>query len=108
MRLHARASIGAMNYDVYIDGKCTAPLGSTCAWDEAAMWIKRHTVPLTPLRRLADEGETDQTHEAAPMIGFLLFWYKPSPDIRRTLRQVHGWLNKGDHVMISDGVICKN
>jgi len=95
-----------MGYDIYVDGECTDCLGSATAWDAAATWIEKQAPPRTPLRRLAEEGKTDQPHEAAAMLADLLKNHKGRPHIRNTLRPLHRWLLKSQHqVMILDGVI---
>ena len=95
-----------MGYDIYVDGECTDCLGSATAWDAAATWIEKQAPPRTSLRRLAEEGKTDQPHEAAAMLADLLKNHKGRPHIRNTLRPLHRWLLKSQHqVMILDGVI---
>src|SRR5437899_649800 len=68
-----------MGYDIYVDGECTDCLGSATAWDAAATWIEKQAPPRTPLRRLAEEGKTDQPHEAAAMLADLLKNHKRAP-----------------------------
>ena len=113
-RRHLRATVPPastfysrhMGYDIYVDGECTDCLGSATEWDAAATWIKKQAPPRTPLRRLAEEGKTDQPHEAAAMLADLLKNRKTGPHVRHTLRPLHQWLLKSHHqVMISDGVI---
>ncbi len=65
----------------------------------------RNTPANTPLRRLAEEGETDEPHEAAAMLANLLRHHRPGPDVLHTLRRLHSLLKRGNHLLISDGVI---
>ena len=92
-----------MWYEIYVDGKYAASLGSARGWDDAATWIEKHTAYRTPLRRLAELGETYQPEEAAAMLSDLLEHQRPAPDIAHTLRHLHRFLT-GDHVLITDGV----
>ena len=92
-------------YDVYVDGECADRLGSPSAWDDVATFIEKHTPANTPLRRLAEEGETDEPHEAAAMLANLLRHHRPGPDVLHTLRRLHSLLKRGHHLLISDGVI---
>ncbi len=48
-----------MGYEIYVDGRYAASFAS--GWDEAAAWIEKHTANRTPLRRLAELGETHLT-----------------------------------------------
>ena len=95
-----------MWYDIYVDGKYAASLGSARGWDAAATWIEKHTAYRTPLRRLAELRETYQPEEAAAMLSALLELQKPAPDIAHTLRHLHRFLT-GDHVVITDGLVDK-
>jgi hypothetical protein len=90
-----------MGLGIYVDGKYAASLGSINVWGAAASYIEKHTPHRTPLRRLAEEGETYQPEQAASMLADLLNLQKPSPDIAETLRTLHPLL-KGRHVVISD------
>jgi hypothetical protein len=94
-----------MGNDVYLDGECADRLGSASAWDDAATFIEKHTPANTPLRRLAEEGETDEPHEAATMLANLLRHHRPGPDVLHTFRRLHSLLKRGNHLLISDGVI---
>ena len=98
----ARGRVGGMSYEIYVDGRYAASFAS--GWDEAATWIEKHTANRTPLRRLAELGETHRPQEAAAMLSDLLEHQKPAPDIAHTLRHVHQFLT-GDHVFIWDGVV---
>jgi len=93
-----------MSYEIYVDGRYAASLSSASGWDEAATWIEKHTANRTPLRRLAELGETHHPQEAAAMLSDLLERQKPAPDIAHTLRHIHQFLT-GDHVFIWDGVV---
>jgi len=97
----ARGRVGGMSYEIYVDGRYAASFAS--GWDEAATWIEKHTANRTPLRRLAELGETHHPGEAAAMLSDLLEHQKPAPDIAHTLRHIHQFLT-GDHVFIWDGV----
>jgi hypothetical protein len=92
-----------MEYQIYVDGKHAATLGSARGWDAAATWIEKRTADRTPLRRLAELGETYQPEQAAAMLSDLLERDKPRPEIAHTLRHLHRFLN-GDHVVIMYGV----
>ena len=94
-----------MRYEIYVDGRYAASFGSASGWDEAATWIEKHTANRTPLRRLAELGETHRPEEAAAMLSDLLEHQKPVADVARTLRHVHSLLKLADHVLITDGVI---
>ena len=98
----ARGRVGGMTYEIYVDGRYAASFAS--GWDEAATWIKKHTANRTPLRRLAELGETHHPEEAAAMLSDLLEHQKPAADIAHTLRHIHQFLT-GDHVFIWDGVV---
>ena len=89
---------------VYVDGKHVASVGSASGWDAAARWIQKHTAYRTPLRRLAELGETYQPEQAAAMLSDLLEHKKPAPDIAEALCNIHRFLT-GDHVLITNGVI---
>ena len=91
-----------MSYEIYVDGRYAASFAS--GWDEAATWIEEHTANRTPLRRLAELGETHHPGEAAAMLSDLLEHQKPAADIAHTLRHIHQFLT-GDHVFIWDGVV---
>ena len=93
-----------MSLEIYVDGRYTASLGSASGWDAAVTWIEKHAAHRTPLRRLAELGETHRPEEAAAMLSDLLEHQKPSPDIAHILRYLHRFLT-GDHVFIWDGVI---
>ncbi len=93
-----------MGLKVYVDGKHVASIGSASGWDAAARWIQKHTANRTPLRRLAELGETYQPEQAAAMLSHLLEHQKPAPNIEHTLRDLYHFLT-GDHVLITDGVI---
>jgi hypothetical protein len=90
-----------MSCDIFIDGKLSGYFTTVAGWDEAATWIEKHAPHGTPLRRLAEERKTYQSHEAAAMLLDLVRWYEPSLEIRHTLRLLHQWLLKGHHVMIT-------
>ena len=92
-----------MGLGIYIDGDYAASLGLVSGWDAAARYIEKHTAHRTPLRRLAEEGETYQPEQAAAMLADLLNLHKPAPDIAHTLRVLHTLL-KGKHVVISDDI----
>src|SRR5438046_10393934 len=94
-----------MGYDVYVDSECADRLGSPSAWDDVATFIEKHTPAKTPLRRLAEEGETDEPHEAAALLTNLLRRHRPGPHVLHTLRRLHRHLRRGNHLLISDGVI---
>ena len=87
-----------------VDGKHVASLGSASGWDAAASCIEKHTADRTPLRRLAELGETYQPEQAAAMLSDLLEHQKPAPNIEHTLSDLYHFLT-GDHVLITDGVI---
>jgi thioredoxin-like negative regulator of GroEL len=94
-----------MGYDLYVDGECVDGLGSASGWDAAATFIEKYTAPNTPLRRLAEEGETNQPRQAARMLADLIQQHKMRQDIRITLVLLNRWLLKSQHdVMISDGI----
>jgi hypothetical protein len=93
-----------MEYEIYVDGKYVASLGAARRWDAAVTWIEKHTADRTPLRRLAELGETYQPEQAAAILSDLLEHQKPAPDLAHTLRHLHRFLT-GDHVLISYGVI---
>ena len=101
---HAQCYSRPMIYDIYVDGTYAASLG--CEWDAAARWIGKHTAYRTPLRRLAELGETYRPEQAAVMLSDLLENHNPGPDIAHTLRHLHRFLT-GDHVLITDGVMDK-
>ena len=61
-----------MGLEIYVDGKHAASLGSARGWDAAARWIEKHTAYRTPLRRLAELGETYQPQQAALLLSHLL------------------------------------
>ena len=92
-----------MAYEIYVDGKHAATLGSASGWDAAATWIEKRTADRTPLRRLAELGETYQPEQAAAMLSDLLEHEKPRPEIAHTLRHLHRFLI-GEHVVITSGV----
>ena len=54
-----------MGYDIYVNGDLGGYFAAKARWDEAAAFIEKHTTPSTALRRLAEEGETDQPRLAA-------------------------------------------
>jgi len=56
-------------------------------------------------RRLAKGGETDEPREAGAMLANLLRQHRPGPDVLHTLRRLHSLLKRGNHLLISDGVI---
>ena len=87
------------------DGECADRLGSPSAWDDVATFIEKHTPANTPLRRLAKGGETDEPREAGAMLANLLRQHRPGPDVLHTLRRLHSLLKRGNHLLISDGVI---
>jgi hypothetical protein len=93
-----------MSLDVYVDGKQASHFIMAFEWDAAATWIEKNTPHRTPLRRLAEEGETHQPQEAAAMLADILKVHKPSPDVQHTLRVLHRLLKWGKHVVIADGV----
>jgi hypothetical protein len=93
-----------MEYQIYVDGKHAGSLGSASGWDAAAAWIQRNTDDRTPLRRIAELGETYQPERAAAMLSDLLKDHKARPEIALTLRHLHRFLT-GDHVFISYGLI---
>jgi len=93
-----------MEYQVYVDGKHAASLGSASGWDAATAWIESNTADRTPLRRIAELGETYQPERAAAMLSDLLKHHKARPEIAHTLRHLHRFLT-GDHVFISYGLI---
>ena len=93
-----------MAYEIYVDGKHAASVASASGWDAAATWIEKRTAERTPLRRLAELGETYQPEEAAAMLSDLLRHDKPRPEIAQTLQHLHGFLT-GDHVVIMYGII---
>jgi hypothetical protein len=102
---HARCySPSPMEYQIYVDGKHVATLGSASGWDAAATWIEKRTADRTPLRRLAELGETYQPEEAAAMLSDLLKDHKPRPEIAHTLQHLHRFLT-GGHVVILYDVI---
>ena len=68
-----------MEYEIYVDGKYAASLGPARGWDAAAAWIEKHTEDRTPLRRVAELGETYQPEIAAAMLSDLLKRQKPAP-----------------------------
>jgi hypothetical protein len=92
-----------MEYQIYVDGKHAATLGSASGWDAAAAWIEKRTADRTPLRQLAELGETYQPEQAAAMLSDLLTSQKPRPEIVHTLRNLHRVLT-GDHAVIMYGV----
>ena len=91
-----------MSLDVYVDGKHASNFIRASDWDATAKWIEKHTPHRTPLRRLAEEGETHQPQEAATMLADLLKVHKPSPNLQHTLLVLHRLLKWGKHVVISD------
>jgi hypothetical protein len=93
-----------MEYQIYVDGKHAATLGSASGWEAAAAWIEKRTAERTPLRRLAELGETYQPEQAAAMLSKLLKDQKPRPEIAHTLQHLHHFLT-GDHVVIMYGVM---
>ena len=92
-----------MEYEIYVDGKHVGTLGIASGWDAAAKWLEKHTGDRTPLRRLAELGETYQPEQAAAMLSDLLIDHKPNPEIAHTLQHLHRFLT-GDHVFISYGL----
>jgi hypothetical protein len=92
-----------MEYQIYVDGKHAATLGSASGWDAAAAWIEKRTAERTPLRRLAELGETYQPEQAATTLSNLLRDHKTRPEIAHTLQHLHRFLT-GDHVVIMYGV----
>ena len=92
-----------MSLEIYVDGKYASYFATSSGWDEAATWIEKHTAHRTPLRRLAELGETHQPEQAATMLADLLKVHKPRPDIAYTLQLLHRHL-KGKRVLITDGV----
>jgi len=93
-----------MEYEIYVDGKHSATLCSARGWDAAAAWIEKRTADRTPLRRLAELGETYQPEQAAAMLSDLLRGHKPRPEIEHTLQNLRRFL-RGDHVVIMYGVV---
>jgi hypothetical protein len=93
-----------MGYDIYVDGECAARLGSSSAWDAAATFIENNTPANTPLRRLAELGDTHRPQQAAAMLSDLLEQRKPAPDIAHILRHLHRLLKRANHLLITDGV----
>src|SRR5690349_2808698 len=96
--------VARMAYDIYVDGEYAATLGSASGWDAAAAWIEKRSADRTPLRRLAELGETYQPAQAAAMLSDLLKDQSPRPEIAHTLQHLHRFLT-GDHVVITYGVI---
>ena len=95
-----------MSLEIYIDGKYASYFATNSGWNDAATWIEKHTAHRTPLRRLAEQGETYQPEQAAAMLTDLLKVHKPRPDIAHTLGLLHRFL-KGHHMVISDGVVAQ-
>ena len=98
---HAQCYSRPMIYDIYVDSTYAASLG--CEWDAAAKWVGKHTAYDTPLRRLAELGETYQPVQAAAMLSDLPTDHKPHPEIAHTLQHLHRFLI-GDHIFISYGL----
>ena len=94
-----------MGLKVYVNGKHVASIGSANGWDAAARWIQKHTANRTPLRRLAELGETYQPEQAAAMLADLLKHRTLCADIAHTLRNLSPLSDRWDHILITDGVI---
>ena len=93
-----------MSYDIWVDGEYADYFASAMEWDGAATFIENNTPTNTPLRRLAELGETHRPDEAAAMLSDLLEYQQPAADVRDTLRHLHRFLT-GDHVLITDEAI---
>jgi hypothetical protein len=91
-------------YEIYVDGEYADYFASATEWDGAAAFIENNTPANTPLRLLAELGETHRPGQAAVMLSDLLEYEKPAPEIAHALRHLHRFLT-GDHVLITDGVI---
>ena len=104
LRLKPHAKVALMGLDIYIDGHLAGDFVTLSGWIAAANYIETNTPHRTPLRRLAEEGETYQPEQAAAMLSDLLKYRKPSPEIAHTLTVLHRLL-KGRHVVISEPII---